>query len=311
MNIALQNKKIEIHYFFNDEQQHFMDAVIRNKCEHELLEIIKRVGVILDLEIDLESYAFKEGGLREWFKIKVKNKTFTILETIIIGVLINVISNKLTTDNELVEYQKEYYRQQIQKYPEVNPEETARIISHDLKVRKHKSNYFTNLRTYNKIKKIETSVLSEDNSPIETYTINKPEFDNFILPSDNLPVVKDEEAVIEIVSPIIKPQKGKSYKWKGIYNGAIIDFYMKDAKFKSDISNNKISFKNGTYIDCVLEINQKINEVGEKYNSSYSVLIVNSSDDGEVTVITEQGKSYKKKKIEFNRQTSINWGVEE
>ena len=309
MNIALQNKKIEIHYFFNNEQQHFMDAVVKNKCEHEILEIIKQIGVILDFEIDVESYAFKEGGLREWFSIKAKSKTFTVLETIIITVLINVISNKLTTDNELVELQKKYYRQQIQKEPEKAPEETARIISYDLKIRKHKSNYYTNLKAYNKVKKVETSVLSQKNLPIKTSTINKHEFDNFILPSDNLPAFKDDEAIIEIVSPIIKPQKGKSYKWKGIYKGAIIDFYMKDSKFKNDISNNKISFKNGTYIDCVLEIRQKINEVGEKYNSSYSVLIVKAADDGKATIITEQGEKYKKQKKELNRQISINWEV--
>lgn len=62
-----QANKIELHYFFRDET-HTMNAFVRNECEKELLTIIKEVILSLDIEVDIESEAFKEGGLKEIWK---------------------------------------------------------------------------------------------------------------------------------------------------------------------------------------------------------------------------------------------------
>ena len=62
-------QKLEIHYYFNDKS-HTMNATIRNKAEKDLLEAIKRVGLILDDEnLTIETEAYQEGGLIEYFTI--------------------------------------------------------------------------------------------------------------------------------------------------------------------------------------------------------------------------------------------------
>jgi len=302
------DKKIELHYYFDNQQKHSIDAIIKNKCEHEFLEIIKQIGVLLNLEIEVEILAYSEGGFIEQFTTKIKNRTFTSLETLLLSVLSGVIVYNLTVDRELIDLQKQYYQQEINENKNNEVDEAASLINQDIKIRKHKSNFYSSLQSYQKVTKVKASVITRDNKPIESKSIVKADYPKFILPSDNLPSKTDENAKIEIISPVIKQQKGKTYKWKGVYNSSIIDFYMKDVFFKNDITDNRISFKNGTYIECVLEIGQKINETGEIYNSNYSVLVVNKTNDGVATIITEQGKKHKRDKKLNNSQTSINWG---
>ena len=99
--------------------------------------------------------------------------------------------------------------------------------------------------------------------------VKREQFNYYILRTDELPPIKDMKASIEIVSPVL--MKDSKYRWKGIYNkgGEIIDFYMRDEDFKRDMVDDKIAFTSGMCIDCVLEIDRKMNEVGEIVNISY------------------------------------------
>ncbi|SKC24245.1 hypothetical protein, partial [Alkalitalea saponilacus] len=150
VSIYSNAKKIELHYCFNDES-HTMDAVIRNKCEHEFLEIVKHVSTLFNVELELESEAFTEGGLREWWSLTIKKNP--TLAAIIIGVLINVLSNYITTDQELNDLQKQELRLSIEKLkqdleenkeeaPTIHIENAIFIINNDIKVQKHKSNFY-------------------------------------------------------------------------------------------------------------------------------------------------------------------------
>lgn len=141
-NIAIQSNasKIELHYFFSDES-HTMDAVIRNKYEHEFLEIVKHVSTLFNVEFELESEAYAEGGLREWWSLTIKKNP--TLAAIIIGVLINVLSNYITTDRELNDLQKQELRLSIEKLkqdlednkeepPYIHIENATFIINNDI-----------------------------------------------------------------------------------------------------------------------------------------------------------------------------------
>ena len=60
--------KLELHYFFNDDDKsHSMDAITRNKCEHELLQIISTISKELGISIKTETEAYEEGGLKEFY----------------------------------------------------------------------------------------------------------------------------------------------------------------------------------------------------------------------------------------------------
>lgn len=309
-------RKLEIHYALNDET-HSMDAYIRNKCEHELLMLIKHIGEIYDIELDIESEAYQEGGVIERLKINIKK--YPTLAAIFIGVLINVISNHVTTDRELNDLQKQHLRLSIEKLKKelkeegsVNTEQTTEhvdeasaLLNNDTKVQKHKSNFYLQLNTYHKVSSFESSMLSEDNNTLlEPSIVDKKDFALFIHTSDELPPKTDETAIIEIVSPVLK--RGK-YKWKGIYKDQIIDFYMKDKDFKESVINQNQSFNNGSYIECILEISQKITDTGEIMESGHSVITVIKKDDGIASVLTKQGKKYLNEKDALKQQLSFNF----
>jgi len=308
----LTARKFEMHYFFKDNS-HYMDAFVRNKCEHEILEIFRQINQIFGLEVEIDSEAYLEGGLKEWITITVKK--YPTIAAIIIGILINVMSDYLTTDKELAELQKRELRLSIEKLkhdlndinnPTIDDNfiDISKVLNNDVKIRKHKSNYYEHLYNCHKITKIESTPLSLKNEKLSaSRVVLREDFQNYIMVTDDLPPQVDEEAKIEIISPVLK--KGK-FTWKGLYKGEVIDFYMKDQHFKEAVISDKESFVNGTYIESVLEISRKINNLGEVKNSGYSVLTVIKKDDGFATILTKQGKQYRAEQEEKKRQLSLN-----
>ena len=65
---------IELHYWLKDES-HTMDAFVLNKCEWELLNLFKEVANIAKVNIVIESEAITEGGIRQWFNIRINSST--------------------------------------------------------------------------------------------------------------------------------------------------------------------------------------------------------------------------------------------
>ena len=125
-----------------------------------------------------------------------------------------------------------------------------------------------------------------------SYQIDKNEFENFVLDSDELEPVVELNAVIEMVSPVLK--KGK-YKWTGIYNGEVIQFKMKSIEFKTLVQSGIIVFKNGFTFECELVINRKMTSEGEVRITSYEVLCVNRYYDNDNPVETPEGRRKRKK----------------
>lgn len=188
-----------------------------------------------------------------------------------------------------------------------NPEkidiEKAAALLGSHKVEKHKSNFYKNLTEYQKVTKISTTLLTPENKQIrEPFTVDRTDFIKYVLTSSELPAVLDDNASIQIISPVLKEE---NYKWKGLYRNAPIDFYMKDKAFKNSVIAEGVPFKNGTSIDCVLEIKRKIDDTGEIYSSSYSVIVVILKHDEHVTVELPQGIKYMKDKREMSGQLNL------
>jgi hypothetical protein len=301
--------KIEIHYFFHDNS-HTMDAFIRNKCEAEFLAIIKEISSITGISIKAETEAYTEGGLIEKIRLITKNQ---FLLGIIAGIAINVLSDKLTKDPEIDDLQKKKLKLEITKLErELNESnknsiifdsnEAAQVISSSYKIIKHKSNFYKSLTNYNKVTAVSFSGLDLDNQESKSpKVVERKDFDHYILSSDDLPSMVDEQAVIEIISPVLKPGK---FKWKGQYTrtGDTIDFFMKDNNFKEEVVKTGIAFRNGSCIDCTLETKRKLTDTGEISISSYSVLEVYRVRD---ELITFDVPKSKKKKQSLSSDTQI------
>lgn len=251
----MQNK-LELHYFFSDEDKtHSMDAVTRNKCEHELLQIIGTISKELNVHIKVDTEAFDKGGLIEFYTFigSVEGQTIIALSNLaitILGVILSRIpssKSRLDKEEQLLSIEEkrlniELLKKQLEekgiKETEIRIEKIDFIINNNIKIIKHKSNYYKNLYNYPKVKKISTTMLDENKNQVDKPVIvERKDFHKFFLESDELKPIKDESASIELISPVLK--KG-TYKWKGIYDKIIspIDFSMKDADFKEKIINS-------------------------------------------------------------------------
>ncbi|OCH01854.1 hypothetical protein [Aliivibrio fischeri] len=298
--------KFQMHYYFEDKS-HSMDAFVRNKCESEILAIITEIAKTLNVKIQIESEVRKEGGLREIW-------AFTNANAGVLSVIISIaalVSSRIPVgDSELEDLQKQDLKLSIQERQlrinklkaeikdDVITAETvgkvADLVSKDNKIIIRKSNLYKSLDTYRKVSKIGVNGLDLSDKEISAELIVKrPDFKKFIVKSNVLPVEAIEDAVIEIVSPVLK---SGNYKWKGIFEGESINFSMADKSFQLDVLSEKISFQHGSMIKCTLLIHSKIDEVGEVVITGYSVDTVLENMEGHSFVETKQGKSYRNQK---------------
>lgn len=307
--------RLEIHYYFSDDS-HTMDAFVRNRCEKELLSVAQHIAHMLGTEITVESEAFEQGGLKEVWSIISNDR---LASGIFLTLLTVTLTTQLTKDPEFADLQKEDLRLSIKQrslsiealQTELHKNEdtavalahSAKIINADPKVVKHRSNFYSHLSSYPKVTRFTTRPLSRDlNADLPSSTILRDDFDKFILTSDDLPTLVDDNAFIEIISPVLKPGR---YTWRGLYNGSVIEFHMRDPEFKQSIISQHVPFKNGSVIQCVLETERRLDDLGNIKIVKYSVPVVIAMSEGGKSSLTPQGKRYRAKKDADQRQTGF------
>lgn len=294
---------IELHYWFNDVS-HTMNAIVLNKCEYEFLGIAKEIAQTLKVDLEIETEPLGEGGLRSWFKFKAKNKD-AIKVGVILYIITNLLGTPLTTAIEeltRMAIQSVFEREEIRQLKEqkkiaelkldiarieAETEQLSRNIDEN-KVKKKRSNYYEHISSYDKITKVSVSIT--DSAKRCVYwkkEIMKSDFPNYIMTSDELEPENDENAVIEIISPVLK--KGK-YKWSGIYHDEVIQFTMKSNEFKTLVQTGQILFKNGSSINCHLITRKKINAEGEVKITGYEVVLVNYYFENDKPIETPEGR---------------------
>jgi hypothetical protein len=311
----LSAEKLELHYYFNDSS-HSMNALVRNNCESEFLAIAIEIAKELNLSIQLESEAYREGGLKEIWKIIGKNG---VQASLLVSVIAIVSSRIPMSDPEFDDLQKQNLRLSIEEKKlrikklktELENEDVsdktvmkvAEALESNLKIVTRKSNFYKQLNRYNKIDKIGFSALDTNNSPVtDERMVLRNNFKNFIIHSHNLIPIVVEDALIEIVAPVLKEGR---HRWKGVYDSESISFSMNDKDFNFDVLNEIISFKHGTTIECVLLIHQKLDETGEIQIIGHSVsTVIRKIDSGE-KLETLQGKKYKYNKKQVDSQTDL------
>lgn len=296
--------KVELHYYLGDDS-HQMDAFVFNKCEGEVLKIIRQIGYYLKIDLDPQVEPRAEGGLKDIISF-VKGHPFLL--GVASGVLINVLSNFATIDRELINLQKENLRLEIEKKQqdlylkrkqlmdgdqaiiESLIGDTLFLLTHEYRTVRARSDFYKKLMGYRKVIQFSGQQLNGYNQPqADPCYVMRDDFHKFILSTDDVPSEILEDVLIEIVSPVLK--KGP-FKWKGVCEGNTIDFYMKDKDFKDQVFNQKMSFANGVKLRVVLEISRKMNEVGEIYDSGYSAVTVLSHGTEDGFSVTPQGNKY-------------------
>ncbi|WOG27643.1 hypothetical protein [Endozoicomonas sp. 8E] len=296
-------RKLELHYYFNDES-HSMDAFVRNKCETEILAVIKEVAETLEIKIRVESEAHKEGGLRDIWKFTGDNNAQIAL---VVSVVALILSQVPKTDSETEKLQKELLQLSIQEKKlqieklkkEIKENELSdnaveaakKITNKSYKVIARKSNFYKKLSHYDKVSNLGVSSLDHDGLNVGCQEIiPKSKFKRFILASNNLPTHTDENASVEIIAPVLKESNAH---WKGLYKDEPISFSMQDKEFKEAVLNKSVSFQHGSTIVCVLKIRRKLDEAGEITVTGHAVDTVLEKIEKGVSKETTQGRQYR------------------
>jgi len=239
-----------------------MNAFVRNAMEKDFLNIVNTISSSLNLKIELESRAAKEGGFIEILDII---EAHPVSSTIIVSsagyAIKRFLEYLLTGAYKKNKLENEKLELEILKLKK----ESASIDENQLeqKLARPISNYYAKIEKYEKIRAV-----GFGNEINNEYVVQRDEFRNFILIDDKEEEV-DDDANIEIISPVLKEGR---YKWRGIYKNESIDFSMGDSKFKNDIIDGRYDFGNGSFINCQLFITKTYDEFGnECKNRSYRV----------------------------------------
>lgn len=312
--IKFENK-LELRYYFNDKSN-YIDAMIRQRCEKEVLSMIRALSDLLDVKMTIYCEPCPQVGYREiWSVAGGSTRSISVLLNIFMQVLTRPtlsvggqpLVDRTRADDEKMQREIALLRRELKlKEPALTiNRELIQLLASWPRFCKAKSNFYEALRGYPKVTKITLRELNESNhSRSGSLEVKREQFDYFILRSDDLPPVKDNKATIEIISPVLKDSR---YRWKGIYNkgGETIDFYMQDEDFKKQMFDEKISFTSGMCIDCVLEIERKLSELGETINVSYTVTTVIRTRFDKMEIVTPQGKRHLRKLEAEKKQLTL------
>lgn len=316
----LNANTIELHYWFNDNS-HTMDANAFILCEHEVLGILNELTSKLQVKIGIEVEPLGEGGLKAWLKLIGEQKN-TIKTAFIIFLFTEVISTPLTTtigyvttqalesffeDPEIKALEKEREKADLEFDIAKKKMETQKLCDSidEYRIKKKRSNFFEAASTCKKIEKVSISVTDPDKNPGSiSKDILSSDFSKYVMTSDDVEPDNDENAIIEIVSPVLK--KGK-YKWLGIYNNQVIQFNMKSTEFKVLVQTGQIPFKNGSSIQCHLITSKRINNEGKVEITGYEVATVDKYFMNDTPIETPEGKRKRQKKEAEEQQLKLNF----
>lgn len=298
---------IEVQYYF-EEETHLMDALVQNKCEYELLALIKEVASRFRLSIHIETAPLAEKGFRWRFKVALKkeNKTGAVAITIATAVLVAVVASplsasgsetarqlidQLTVSPEFGEFTEEKNQILVEKRVQQMLSHCNNLDASNL-LKKRRSNFFELLKKYPRINRVQLMAVDEQRSRISHEAIiTRQQFEQQILTSDILEPEEIDDVEIEIVSPVLKKS---SHKWIGVYNGKARSFTMLSKEFKKLVQSGKVQFKNGTIIKCQISIHKKINSEGTERITGMTIDRVNQYYENDKPVETNEGKKQKK-----------------
>lgn len=313
---TLNSNTVELHYYFTD-QEHRIDAFVQNRCEHELLTLMKELTKYFEFEFLIETELTQSGGIRKFFKIKPNNLSkkdkkqidvavrTAICTALITSFLINplsipvtkIVSNlmdRIFEDKELAEIEKEKAKEELKSLKLDNIKKQQEIES-NTQLRISRSNFYEILNEYERLDSVE--FLEEDeqkNRAIVYQRIPQIDFEKYIIQQDTLEDEIVENAMVAIVSPVLS-KKTKDIKWRGYYNGELIPLIMKSEEFVTSVDEGLIEFKNGFIINCNLRIErEKKKDDDEKRR--YIITEVISYIINEKVFETMEGKRYKQAK---------------
>lgn len=284
------DKDLIIHYFLQNPTLHQLNARLVNNNQANIISIIDLISAELGIEIDIDVLATKEGGLRDILRLKPKTTAdrwivSAVFFAVILPILVSLIVHFLTQDRELTTLQKEYYKAKLEEIKQDNQINVKQ--QKEIDKLKQRIDDLETTETAVKIKRKRSAIYTQmnDNTQITSFAleeyitsketeilgkVDKKDFCRFIDKQERI-VDIDEDATIEIISPVLNNSK---YKWRGNYNNEVIEFSMRDKEFKNKIFSEDLQFGSNNILSAKLEIRKDVDEYGNEKVSSYAVIEV-------------------------------------
>jgi hypothetical protein len=308
-------KKFSLHYFL-DDNSHSMDARVRNQCEAHFLTLAYEAIEILGFDLQIEAEASSEGGVKDWWVVFGDNAPQVTALCAIFAVIMSTVSGE---DKELIGLQKQDLRLSIQQraltlksvkkdienemLSKVSIDNAALLVNQSNKALVAKSNFYKKLVGYNKVTQLGVAAANgKGEIVLPEKVITKGSFPKFILKTQTLQPVIDDEAVIYVAAPVIL--EGTKI-WKGVYQVKPLSFKMNDVDFKDDVLAKKYRFASGDAICCELHTHKKLDQSGEIVTTGHSVQVVLDYIEGDVITETPQGHAHRYTKKQRDDQHEL------
>lgn len=256
------SQKLQVHYYF-DDASHSMNAFVRNRAEKDLLEAIKRISELLECPFEIETEAYQEGGVVETIALIWAGTEVLKYFSPAINDIVKYHFTRSKTDDAIKEETLKSLKLD-NSIKELDYEDKWKKALEDKLARRHVSNYYTKINAYEKVDSVGFKNLT---AKTDELVIPRSKFKDFILVDEGT-VVEDDDAEIEIISPVLKEG---TFNWRGTYKEQKIDFSMGDAKFKSEVTHGQHQFASGFLMNCQLQITTTFDEFGDEKRRSYSV----------------------------------------
>lgn len=288
---------LQLHYYFNLDDSHSMNARVHNECDRHFIHAVQLLNKYLDEPFEIIVFAKEEGGIKDLYKIIIKDPLMLIILTALITSTTQsffesrfrpAINATEETKNKLENIEK---IKELIKSSTLSEEEFDYVTSHDKELRRLKSQFYKSAIKEKQITKIEVEAKRKDDSPIfPNKTIDYSDFDKCILQEEQEITESEIDAKIYIVAPILT--KGRKDHWKGTLNGESIEFRVTDKVFLENVYQHIIKFSNGTFINCKMLITTTTYIIDEKEKLSRNVFDVTAwgEDDTSVRKVTKRKK---------------------
>lgn len=269
-----------------------------------MLGLVRYVLLQLNLDVKVETTVREEGGLVETWLLIVNNPVLLLTAVIggstfltqVINIIItvmysrdrgldkltrelsqlNIDEKRLSVEEKTLLLQK--LRAEVLK-PVPDPEvieQTIPVLQHDTKSITLRSNFFKLLQADTKVTAVGFAQKPKRGMAAER-VVKRDEFSTYVVHSDKLPTVVHHDAVIEIVAPVIG--KG-SFHWRGIWEGEPITFQMRDPAYRKLVERGQEVFKSGDAIKCELNVERKVDALGDEVIVGHAVKVVTAKIDG-------------------------------
>lgn len=203
--VVLFANKLELCYCFNDKSS-YIDAFIKNKCEREVLALIRSLAEMFDVKLMLYSEpSLKEGSYCELFDFAGRNSpALSLFISVVMQVFtcpVPTLENQsvapVLTSAEKREMQDSIalLRRQLKQKSVVSdiPMELIRQISLLPKIGRMKSLFYEAIKSYPKITKVVFRELNDKNrNKSGSMEVRRDQFDLFI--NKHFPVGEDADA---------------------------------------------------------------------------------------------------------------------